>query len=100
MVGNPEQIRAVAARLRREAEQVRAVSGRVGATRGIAWRSAAADAFRERVSEAVHGERRSAQLLDDAAGAVDRHAAAVERVLDELARLARAAQEVAGRLGH
>jgi len=100
MVGNPEQIRAVAARLRHEADQLRSVSVRVGATRGIAWRSAAANAFRERVAEAVHGERRVAQLLEDAAAAVERHAAAVERVLDELARLARLAQEAAGRLGH
>ncbi|HEY3534542.1 MAG TPA: hypothetical protein VGK60_03165 [Pedococcus sp.] len=100
MVGEPDRIRAVAARLRHEAQQVREVSTRVGAARGVEWRSGAADAFRERVSEAVHGERRAAQLLDEAARAVDLHAAAVERVLDGLAALVRAAQEAAGRLGH
>jgi uncharacterized protein YukE len=103
MVGEPDRIRAVAARLRHEAEQVRALSSRVGATRGVEWRSAAADAFRDGVAEAGHGERRAAQLLDEAARAVELHAAAVERVLDGLAAVARAAQlldEAAGRLGH
>jgi hypothetical protein len=100
MVGEPDRIRTVAARLRREAEQLRSVSARVGATRGVEWRSGAADAFRHRVSEAVHGQRRAAELLDEAARAVDLHAAAVELVLDELTRLARAAREAAGRLGH
>jgi hypothetical protein len=99
VVGDPDRIRAVAARLRREAEQVRAVSLRVGAAHAVEWRSAAAEAFRDRVSEAVHGERRAAHLLEEAALAFDAHAGAVERVLDELARVARTAQEAVGRLG-
>jgi hypothetical protein len=99
MVGDPDELRTVAARLRREADQVRSVSLRVGAARRVEWHSVAAEAFRERVSEAVHGERRAAELLDEAASAVDAHAAAVQCVLEELARVARTAQEAVGRLG-
>lgn len=98
MVGDPAQIRAVAARLRREADEVRSVGARVGAARGVEWRSAAAEAFRDRVTEAVHGERRTAQLLDEAAAALDAHAAGVERTLAELVRLAHATQAAAQRV--
>jgi uncharacterized protein YukE len=88
MVGEPEAIRAVARRLRQEAEQVRVTAGRIGATGDVPWRSGAADAFRERVAQRAAGSRRAAQLLHDAAEAVDQHARAVEAVRAGLAGVA------------
>jgi hypothetical protein len=89
MVGDPAQIRALATRLRADAERLRLLAQRVGRTRDIAWRSPAADLFRERVGERVHSLLRSASELDGAAHRVDVHAEAVEEARAEMVRVAR-----------
>lgn len=95
MVGDPEQIRAAAARLRADADRVRQLAARVGMTRDTRWRSAAAAAFRERVGERVHSLRRAAQGLDEAAGLVESHARGVAQARAEAARVAAMGAELA-----
>jgi hypothetical protein len=88
MVGDPQQIRAVAARLRADAEQLRRLARRVGLAGDVAWRSRAATLFRERVATRAHALRRAAGELDEAAGRVDAHAEGVEVARAEVARVA------------
>ena len=88
MVGEPAHIRSLAAGLRREAERVRHVAARVGGTRTVAWRSAAAAAFRDRVTDLVQLLHMRSRQLDGAADDLDRHAAAVEQACAEAQRLA------------
>jgi hypothetical protein len=104
MVGDPQQIRALAARLRADAERLRVLARRVGGTREVAWRSWAATLFRERVGEQAHSLQRSAGALDEAARRVDAHADGVEAARAQLVRvaglgagLARAAGEAVSR---
>jgi hypothetical protein len=104
MVGDPQQIRAIAARLRADADRLRLLAGRVGRTREVAWRSRAATLFRERVGERAHALQRSARTLDEAAQRVDAHADGVEvarahvvRVAGLGADLARAAGDAVSR---
>jgi uncharacterized protein YukE len=84
----PTRIHALATRLREEAERVQAVAARVAAVEGVPWRSPAGEAFRERAREVSAHVRRTARLLDDAAGTTDAHARAVARSRDQLAALA------------
>ena len=77
MVGDPEQIRLVAARLRADAERVRWLAGRVLGTGDVAWTSAAAELFRTRATERAHRLRGCAGDLEAAARLVDVHAEAV-----------------------
>lgn len=88
MVGDPQQIRAMAARLRADADRLRQLARRVAATREAAWRSRAADLFRDRVGERAQALQRSAGELDDAARRVDAHAEGVEVARAEVARVA------------
>jgi hypothetical protein len=88
VTGEPARIRAFAVRLRGEAVVVRGTALRIAATEQVRWRSPAAGAFRGRVDGAARHLLRTARLLDEAAEAVDGHALAVERSLDELAALA------------
>ena len=88
MVGDPQQIRALAARLRADAERLRQLAKRVGATREVAWRSRAATLFRDRVGERTHALQRSAGALDDAARRVDAHADGVEVARAQVVRVA------------
>lgn len=99
MVGDPAQIRAVAARLRDHAMQLRQVARRVGQTRDLAWQSPAADLFRRRVGERVHSLWRSAVELERAARRVEVHADAVEAAMAEAARLTAVATELATTAG-
>ena len=77
MVGDPEQISAVAARSRAEAEHVRWLARRVLGAGDTAWHSPAAHVFRARVAERAHALRRCAMDLDSAAHRVEVHAQAV-----------------------
>jgi hypothetical protein len=79
--------RALALRLRCEAEDLRALSSAVGATGELAWRSPAAEAFRVRVGAASLRLRATATALDDAALAVELHGEAARAHLAELAEL-------------
>jgi hypothetical protein len=88
MVGDPQQIRALAARLRADAERLRQLARRVGATREVAWRSRAAALFRERAGERAHALQRSAGDLDEAARWVDAHAEGVEAARAQVVRVA------------
>lgn len=88
MVGDPDEIRALAVRLRAEAEQVRSLASRVARAREVTWRSPAATLFRERAQERAHGLQHAARRLEEAAGRVQAHAEAVEAVRIELLRVA------------
>jgi hypothetical protein len=88
MVGDPQQIRTLAARLRGDADRLRELTRRVGATREVAWRSRAATLFRDRVGERAHALQRSARALDEAARRVDAHADAVEAARAQVVRVA------------
>lgn len=96
MVGDPEQIRAVAARLRVDSERVRWLATRVQGTGELAWRSPAASVFRVRVAERANALRRCAGDLDTAARLVEVHAQAVSAAGTELARVGAA---IAARVG-
>ena len=99
MVGDPQQIRALAARLRADAERLRHLARRVGRTRDVAWRSRAATLFRERVAERAHALGCAAQELDEAARRVDAHAEGVEVARAEVARVAARGAELARTAG-
>ncbi|NNM47567.1 hypothetical protein [Knoellia koreensis] len=98
MSADPLRLRDLAQRLDAEAEQARALARRVDAVSGVAWQSAAAEAFRERVAEAAIRLRHTATRLDEAADLTRAHALAVERAITALAEVAHdaaaAAQEV------
>lgn len=79
MVGSGEDVRAVARQVRRDAEVVRHVAARVGATRGIGWRSVTATRFREVVSQRVGGLGRAVERLEAAADALEVHGLALDR---------------------
>jgi len=96
MVGDPDQIRAVAARLRSEAERVQWLAHRVLRTGDVAWRSPAADVYRRRVAERAHALRHCAEELQTAALLVEVHGQAVSAARTELAR---AGEAIAGGLG-
>lgn len=87
-MGSSEDIRAVAGRARRDAELVRQVAARVGATRGVGWRSAAATRFREVVTDRVGGLGRAVRGLEAAAEALESHAQALDRAREALQALA------------
>lgn len=83
--------RARARQLRVLADDVRRVARRVEETSSVDWRSAAADAFRHQLVERVAQVSDLARRLDEAAGAMERHASLVgDRValVEETARRA------------
>ena len=86
MVGDPDQIRTVAARLRHEGERAHWLAARVIRTGDLAWRSPAADVYRVRVAERGLALRRCADDLHAAACLVDMHGRAVTAARAELAR--------------
>jgi hypothetical protein len=81
MLADPNVIRGLARALRGRAGEIRAQAdlllGHAGAVR---WTEQAADAMRARAVDGAGDLRRSAALHDDAAAALERHAAAVEHV--------------------
>ncbi|NYG06449.1 hypothetical protein BJ986_000936 [Phycicoccus badiiscoriae] len=95
MVGDPDEIRALAVRLRAEAEQVRRLAWRVALAREVTWRSPAATLFRERAQERAHALQHAARRLDEASRRVQAHADAVEAARVELLRGAALAADLA-----
>lgn len=88
--GDPGAIRALAARLREQAAEVRSEAERLrGLADAVPWTGRAADAMRERARAGAAGLRRTADLHEDAAEALDRHAAEVERRQAQVAAVER-----------
>jgi hypothetical protein len=98
MVGEPEQIRAVAVRLRADADRVRWLAGRVLATGDLQWHSPAAALFRARVADHVTSLRRGAADLETASRLFDVHAEAVSVARAELAKAVALGAGVGARL--
>jgi hypothetical protein len=95
-VGDPAELDRLAQRVRAEADEVRLVAAWVAATGGVAWRSPAAEVFRERVHDRVAGLRRVAAHVEETADLLTAHARAVatvvgrgEQVAHQVAELAR-----------
>jgi len=81
MYADPNAIRALAGALRARAEEIRAAADQlVGDATAVRWTEQAAEAMRGRAADGASDLRRSALLHDDAAAALERHAAAVEHV--------------------
>jgi CBS domain containing-hemolysin-like protein len=93
------RLRALAQRLDAEAELARALARRVDAVSSVAWQSAAAAAFLDRVAEAAIRLRHTATRLDGAADLTRAHALAVERAIAALAELAHSASTTAQEVG-
>jgi hypothetical protein len=79
------------------AAQVRDVAGSVRAVQSTPWRSVAADAFRDRTSDLTVALVQAAGRLDGAGDALQAHAVASRRRVDEIAGLLRAVETVAAR---
>lgn len=94
MTGDPGQLRVLAARVRHEAERVRATAHGVDRAGDVAWQSAAAHAFRSRVGRLAMGLRIVAQDLDDGARAIEVHAAAVQSADELLGRVVQSGQRL------
>ena len=81
MYGDTEVIRGLARTLREQGEELRgdaaALQARAAAT---PWEGLAAGAMRLRVRDEVAGLRAAAELVDEAAAALDRHADEVDRL--------------------
>jgi uncharacterized protein YukE len=78
-------------------EQVRGLAARLGAARAESWRSLAAEEYRGTLEEQQRGLAATAALLDDARGALEAHARAVEDVAaGPLGALAGPAAELLG----
>lgn len=81
MYADPNAIRALAGALRARAEEIRSSADQLaGDAAAVRWRELAADAMRGRALDGAGDLRGSAALHDDAATALERHAAAVEHV--------------------
>lgn len=75
MIGDPSAIRALARPLRRRADEVRDLADRlVGAAQATRWEGIAAEAMRGAVRGSAGGLRRTADVHDDAADALERYA--------------------------
>jgi hypothetical protein len=81
MLADPNVIRGLARALRDRAEEIRSQADLlVGHADAVHWTEEAADAMRGRAIDGAGHLRRSAGLHEDAAAALERHAAAVEHV--------------------
>lgn len=90
MLADPEQIRRRASGLRDQAETIRTQARRlVGAAATVTWDGWSAEAMRDRAAQGAQRLLRSADAHEEAAAALDRHAAAVERTLVAIARAER-----------
>jgi hypothetical protein len=80
MYGDTEVIRGLARTMRDQGAALGSEAGRL-ATRAeaVPWQGLAADAMRARVRAQVRALRRTAELADDAAAVLDRHADEVDR---------------------
>ena len=81
MYADPNVIRGLAGALRPRADEIRASADHlVGGAAAVRWSEQAAEAMRGRAADGAADLRRSAALHEDAAAALERHAAAVEHV--------------------
>ena len=95
MYGDTTVIRRLARELRDRATDIRAEADHlVARADGVPWSGLAADALRRRTHDRAGALRRSAALHDDAADALDRHAAEVDRVKDLIAAIERRAHSL------
>ena len=84
---DPQELRAVAARIAAKAAAARAEAAFLqAAVAGVRWHGTAATAFDLLSGDVIGGLRRSATRLDDAADALRRHADSVEHALGLLLR--------------
>jgi uncharacterized protein YukE len=95
MYGDMSHLRAKARTLRAHADELRARSASVaGDTASMSWNSRAGDALRSRVRETHDALGQRARALDDAAAALEAHAASVDHVKDEIAAAERVASSI------
>lgn len=88
LIGDPAELRAIADRISRHADAVRAGAGTLAAAvAGDRWHGFASDVFDAEAAALIHGMRACAARLDDAADALRRHADRVQAVLDEIKRV-------------
>jgi hypothetical protein len=82
MLADTDSIRALAGSFRERAAELRDEAARLDTSAtDVAWDGLSADAVRERAHERTAALRRTADLHEDAAEALDRHAAEVDRML-------------------
>jgi hypothetical protein len=80
MYGDPTSIRGLATRLREQADDLRRQGEELLArAETVPWHGRAADAMRAHARDRVAALRQTARVHDDAADALDRHAAEVAR---------------------
>jgi hypothetical protein len=79
-VADLARLRAAVGTLERLATDLSGLARQVAAADGVAWRSVAAQAFRDRLADQVAGLHGTAAGVREAAAAVARHAAALAQV--------------------
>lgn len=90
MYGDTRTIRALAARLRERADEIRGEASRLAArAEQVPWQGVTADAMRHQACDRAGALLRTAALHDDAADALDRHAREVDRLKDLIATIER-----------
>lgn len=90
LLADPSELYAIADRIARHADGVRSNSTALAvAVANDHWRGIASDVFSAEARSVANDMRACARRLDDAADALRRHAARVQGVLGELARLSR-----------
>jgi hypothetical protein len=88
MYGDTGTIRALAARLRERADEIRTEAALLAArAEQVPWQGLAAEAMRCHARERAGALAHTAALHDDAADALDRHAREVDRVKDLIAAI-------------
>lgn len=88
LIGDPDELHAIADRITRHADAVRVSAGTLAAAvAGDHWHGFASDVFDAEAAALMHAMRACAARLDDAADALRRHAGRVQAVLDEVKRV-------------
>jgi uncharacterized protein YukE len=100
MYGDTSTIRAFARQFRERAEEIRSEAERVDTRAAeVAWQGLAAAAMRARTEQRTAALRRTAELHDLAAGALDAHAAEVDRIKSLIAAVERQARDLLAAAG-
>jgi hypothetical protein len=93
MYGDPSVIRGLARTMREQAADIRHEADRlVHHAESVHWTGLAADALRRRSRDRAADLRRTASLHEDAADALDHHAAEVDRLKELIASVERRVQ--------